>query len=174
MCIRDRHHVTNSQYAEFLNAVDPSGAAADPFWNESGSIYNFNMTSSTIGSDGLAYTGGIAFTDAASAGSKYSAKSGQANYPATWINWNSGARFVNWMHNGQGAADTENGVYDLTLYGATGELPPRQADATVFLPSEDEFYKAAYYDPTKNGTGGYWAYGVQSEAPPVAEASPGA
>jgi formylglycine-generating enzyme required for sulfatase activity len=168
------HHVTNSQYAEFLNAVDPSGEAADPFWNESGGIYNFNMTSSTIGGQtGTAYTGGIAFTDAAPAGSKYSTKSGQANYPATWVNWNSGARFVNWMHNGQGTGDTDNGVYDLTLYDATGELPPRQADATVFLPSEDEFYKAAYYDPTKNGTGGYWAYGVQSDAVPVAEAPPG-
>ena len=30
----------------------------------------------------------------------------------------------------------------------------RNADATYFIPSENEWYKAAYYNPTLNG--GYW------------------
>jgi hypothetical protein len=33
----------------------------------------------------------------------------------------------------------------------------------VFLPTENEWYKAAYYDPTKGGTGGYWLYAVRAD-----------
>ena len=98
-------------------------------------------------------------------------KPGKANYAANWINWASGARFVNWLSNGQGPGDTENGVYDMSLL-TTDTLaevllyPDRQEGATVFMPSEDEFYKAAYYDPTLNsGTGGYTEYGVGNSEP---------
>ena len=38
--------------------------------------------------------------------------------------------------------------------------------ATVFLPTSDEWYKAAYYSPTKNGTGGYYTYAMQSDTNP--------
>ena len=43
----------------------------------------------------------------------------------------------------------------------------RNAGATYFIPSEDEWYKAAYYDPTLNGgAGGYWAYPTGSNSAP--------
>jgi sulfatase modifying factor 1 len=32
----------------------------------------------------------------------------------------------------------------------------------VWIPSEDEWYKAAYYDPTKGGSN-YWKYATQSD-----------
>lgn len=170
-------HVTNSQYVEFLNGADPDGNEPGPIFGNPNGIYNPNMSLSAIGTTGIAYTGGIDFNGGAAVGSKYSAKSGQENYPATWINWASGARFVNWLHNGQGTGDTENGVYDMSLLSPSSAnpllYPPRQAGATVFMPSEDEFYKAAYYDPTKGGTGGYWEYGVQSNTAPVSEAPSG-
>ena len=35
-----------------------------------------------------------------------------------------------------------------------------------WIPSEDEWYKAAYYDPTLNGTGGYWFYPTRSNTAP--------
>ncbi len=164
-----KQHVTNSQYVEFLNAADPTGQQAF----DNNGIYNRNMTVSSIGNPpdsglGIAYTGGIDYNFGASNGAFYSVKPGQGNLPANWINWNSGARFVNWLHNGaQANSDTENGVYDMSI--STTEPPPRQAGATYFIPSEDEFYKAAYYDPTKGGTGGYWEYGTQSDSDPTSE-----
>jgi len=39
----------------------------------------------------------------------------------------------------------------------------RNANATVWIPSEDEWYKAAYYDASKGGSGGYWEYPTQSD-----------
>ena len=44
--------------------------------------------------------------------------------------------------------------------------PGEITGARYWLPSEDQWYKAAYYDPTKNGTDGYWKYATQSDALP--------
>jgi formylglycine-generating enzyme required for sulfatase activity len=57
------------------------------------------------------------------------------------------------MNNGQGAGDTETGAY--TLLGGTatpsnGTSVTRNAGATIFLTSQDEWYKAAYYDPSSS------------------------
>ena len=51
----------------------------------------------------------------------------------------------------------------------------RNAGALWFLPTENQWYKAAYYDPTKNGTGGYWQYPPKTDDPAkmVAELPPG-
>ena len=48
----------------------------------------------------------------------------------------------------------------------------RKPGALAFLPSEDEWYKAAYY---KGGgtNAGYWDYPTQSDNAPAAEAPPG-
>ena len=64
------------------------------------------------------------------------------------------------MHNGQGSGSTEDGAY--TLNGAMSGIYTKNAQATVWIPSENEWYKAAYYDATKGGTGGYWLYPTQS------------
>lgn len=110
----------------------------------------------------------------AAAGSKYGVKEGKENFPAIWINWNSAARFVNWLSNGQGSGDTESGVYNNISTNSSQPVPTREPGATVFLPSEDEFYKAAYYDPTSNGgAGGYWQFGVGTDTPPVSEGPAG-
>jgi formylglycine-generating enzyme required for sulfatase activity len=42
----------------------------------------------------------------------------------------------------------------------------RKPGAKVFLPTENEWYKAAYYDPTKGGTGGYYLYPTRSDTAP--------
>jgi len=47
-----KYEVTNAQYGEFLNAVDPEGANAN-------GIYNVNMGSNAHG--GITYTAGAAF-----------------------------------------------------------------------------------------------------------------
>jgi formylglycine-generating enzyme required for sulfatase activity len=61
-------------------------------------------------------------------------------------------RFVNWLHNGQpeGAQDTsttEDGAYEITAAGIATNAITRRPGALYSLPDEDEWYKAAYYDP---------------------------
>jgi sulfatase modifying factor 1 len=165
-----KYDVTNSQYVTFLNTVDPAGTNPLNLWDK-------NMQEHVIQDRGLqvATTGGINRDLAAAEGARYSVKPGQEQFPAVWVRWSSAARFVNWLSNGQGAGGTENGVYDMSVLTTGFATPPaRAAGATVFLPSEDEFYKAAYYDPSLNGgVGGYWQYGTQTNTPPASSPPPG-
>jgi len=145
-----KYEVTNAQYTEFLNTADPSGANAN-------GIYNSNMGSNA--------RGGITFTSGAASGAKYTIRTSMGNKPVNYVSWYDAARFTNWMHNGQGSGSTETGAYTLT--GNTG-LSTKNVGATVWLPSENEWYKAAYYDPTLNSnTGGYWAHATQSNTAPT-------
>jgi len=127
-----KYEVTNAQYAAFLNAV----AATDTY-----GLYDTSM-----GSSGMYYWGGI--TRSGSPGSyTYSTIAGREDMPVNWVSWYDSLRFANWLHNGQpaGAQDsttTEDGAYDMSL----GSSVVRKTGAMVFLPSEDEWYKAAYYD----------------------------
>jgi formylglycine-generating enzyme required for sulfatase activity len=127
-----KHETTNAQYAEFLNAV----AATDTY-----GLYHTEM--------GSGY-GGI--TRSGSSGSyTYSVitePEDRGDMPVNWVSFYDALRFANWLHNGQlsGAQDsttTEDGAY--TFSGATS-VGARNAGATIFLTSEDEWYKAAYYD----------------------------
>ncbi|MEZ5328527.1 MAG: SUMF1/EgtB/PvdO family nonheme iron enzyme [Verrucomicrobiales bacterium] len=148
-----KEEVTNAQYAEFLNVVDPAGV------NPNG-LYN-NLMGSNV-------RGGISFTPGNPVGSKYASRINMGNKPAVYVSWFDAARFANWMHNGQGTGGTEIGAYDMTI-----STPIRLAGATVFLPSENEWYKAAYYDPRGAAAAGpprdnnYWLYPTQSDNRPV-------
>jgi formylglycine-generating enzyme required for sulfatase activity len=87
--------------------------------------------------------------------------------PTAGTNWHEAARFCNWLTTG----NTESGVYNTTSWDA---LNHQTAAATLgvatayFIPTEDEWYKAAYYDPTANsGAGGYWDYPTGSDTAPT-------
>jgi formylglycine-generating enzyme required for sulfatase activity len=149
-----KYEVTNAQYTAFLNAVDATGANAN-------GIYNTNMGSNA--------SGGITFTSGAASGSKYTIRTSMGDKPVNYVSWYDSARFTNWLHNGQGAGSTETGAY--TLSGNTGIII-KNVNATVWLPSENEWYKAAYYDPTV-GAGGdnYWLYPTQSDSVPTVAAA---
>ena len=152
----DKYDVTNSQYVEFLNAKDPTGANAL-------GLYNSNMSNATFG--------GISFNNLNPAGSMYTVISDRGNHPANYTTWYNAIRFANWLDNGQGNGDTESGAY--TLLGGTptpsnGLSITRSAGASVFLPSESEWYKAAYYDP---GSSSYFLYPTSSSSVPTASGS---
>jgi formylglycine-generating enzyme required for sulfatase activity len=148
------YDVTNSQYVEFLNAKDPTGA------NPLG-LYSNNMSNGPY--DGIDYNSGAAN------GKKYSAIPGDGNHPVNFVTWYSAIRFANWLNNGQGNGDTETGAYTLGPLG-TGGVPingnaiTRNAGAKVFLPSENEWYKAAYYNPA---TSSYFQYPTNSNMAPT-------
>jgi formylglycine-generating enzyme required for sulfatase activity len=123
------HEVTSAQYAAFLNAK----AASDPL-----GLYAAEMATSS----------GI--TRSGSPGSyTYEVAAGRANVPVVNVSYFDALRFANWLHNGQGDGDTEAGAY--TLVGGTptpsNPLVERNPAATVFLPTDEEWYKAAFYDP---------------------------
>jgi len=142
---------TNSQYVEFLNSVDPNGTNPN-------AIYNGNMRSRA--------EGGISYTSVNAAGSKYAAKTNMGDKPVNYVSWFDAARVANWLHNGQGSGSTETGAY--TLNNATsGTAPAVNPGALYFLPTEDQWYKAAYY---KGGStnAGYWDYATQSDTAPTA------
>jgi len=153
-----KHEVTNAQYAAFLNEK----AKSDPLI-----LYDANMASSPRG--GVVRSG-------VSGSYTYSTKLDMDNKPVNFVDWYDALRFSNWLHNGQGTGSTESGAY--TLLGGT-PVPSnaasiaRSGDAQWFLPSEDEWYKAAYYDPTLNSnSGGYWSFATQNNsAPSIATAN---
>ncbi|MCY2924477.1 MAG: SUMF1/EgtB/PvdO family nonheme iron enzyme [Planctomycetota bacterium] len=151
-----KFEVTAGQYTEFLNAV----AATDTY-----GLYNTRMASDGWGSECNIQRSG-------SPGSyKYSVAPESANRPVNYVWWGDAARFANWLNNGQlkGEQDlntTEDGAYFLN--GATSEagqvLVTRKANAKWALPTEDEWYKAAYYKGGANA--GYWDYATGNDSPP--------
>jgi len=94
----------------------------------------------------------------------YSVRTNYDNRPVTRITWYTSLRFTNWMHNGQGSGDTEDGAYDMSL----GFNVVRKPDAQVWLPDENEWYKAAYF--TSSGYSSY-AHGVNTPPVPLVEAN---
>ena len=118
-----KYEVTNAQYGEFLNAKGQTNANG---------IYNARMA-------------GYGITQTGSSGSyTYSVTSGYENKPVVLVSWFDAARFSNWMSNGQGNGNMENGAY--TLNNAISGIITANVGATVYIPSEDEWYKAAYYN----------------------------
>lgn len=147
------YEVTNAQYSAFLNAK----AQSDPF-----GLYEVNMTTNVRG--GIVRSGTLgSYT--------YAPKSGLDNKPVNFVNLFDAMRFTNWLHNGQGSGDTESGAYSLV----GGEFPSspttinRNGGAKWFLPSRDEWYKAAYYQPASAGgdADNYWLFPTRSNTAPI-------
>jgi sulfatase modifying factor 1 len=85
-----------------------------------------------------------------------------------WVSFWDAARFANWRHNGQptgaqGPGTTENGAYhdvgNQTLFGCN-------AGAKFFIPTEDEWYKAAYHNKSAGLAADYFNYPTGSNVFP--------
>ena len=105
------------------------------------------------------------------------------NEPAANISWYEAAAFVNWMNtsNGHQAAYdlTFSSGWSMTAWGASNQAATgvdsgtnayRHKDAYYFLPSEDEWYKAAYHQ-NDGVTANYWDYATGSNTIPTPVAS---
>ena len=144
-----KYEFTNQQYTDFLNSV----AATDTY-----SLYNAFMGSEARG--GISRSG--------SSGSyTYSAKTNMGDKPVNYVSWFDAARVSNWYHNGAtSSSSTETGAYTLVSGQTSGTAPAVNSGATFYVPTEDQWYKAAYYKG--GGTdAGYWLFATQSDAPPV-------
>ena len=90
---------------------------------------------------------------------------GGANKAARFVSWNEAARFVNWLNTSQGYQAaynfTTNGVNDNIALWSVSDAGYDSANlfrnslATYVLPSMDEWYKAAFYNPITSTYGDY-------------------
>ncbi|MHB1037493.1 MAG: formylglycine-generating enzyme family protein [Pirellulales bacterium] len=145
-----KYEVTNAQWREFLGA---KAAVGDPY-----GLYSSNMAG-TYG--GIARSGSGTVADPY----LYTAKGGDSNWdnrPVNFVSLWDAARFANWLHNGQGDGDTETGAY-INIGNQTTFA--RQAGAKWWIPSEDEWYKAAYHK-NDGATGNYWDYPTGTNSVP--------
>lgn len=157
--------VTVTQWVAFLNTVDPRGT--DPHH-----LYD----SSESGSAWPRY-GQIDFSSKARPGSHYRVAYPEwADKPYGFATFLRAARFVNALTNGKVLSrrpshlggfsfvtfrvrlsrQTERGMYDLARQKRTGATRARRRGFVV--PSQNEWIKAAYYDPHGGGTLSYWKY----------------
>ena len=161
---------TVSQYVTFLNTVDPNGK--DPY-----DLYSDNM-SPTV----WPQYGSVRYSPGATSGEHYSVAFPEwADKPFNFGDFRRGARFANSLTNGTVLSKTQESsggftyiAYkvrlspqtELGMYDMKQETPTRTRTAGFVLPSNNEWIKAAYYDPKGGGTDSYWAYPTGPFNPP--------
>jgi formylglycine-generating enzyme required for sulfatase activity len=157
-----RLEITVGQWVAFLNTVDPSGRD------------RHHLYDATESASAWPKYGQIDMASRAAPGRHYTVASpAWTDKPYGFANFLRAARFVNSLDNGRvlsrraGHAggfpiltrrvrlspQTERGMYDMRRHKAT-----RDRRAGFVLPSQDEWTKAAYYDPKGGGTFSYWKY----------------
>lgn len=155
-----KFEVTTAQWAEFMNAAldrpadDRIPAVQYP------SIW-----------------GATAVPPANAGGRRYVVQPGRENIPVGGITWRTAAVYANWLHNSKGTNREAflSGAYDVSTFGVgpngvgfTDQLT-RSPGARYWIPSLDEWMKAAHYDPNKpnaDGTiGGWWQYPNATDTP---------
>jgi len=152
-----KYEVTSAQYVDFLNN---KAQVSDPY-----GLWNPDMEGEE--SSNIVRAGFGPYT--------YSVAPDYANRPVVHVSFWDAARFANWLHNGQGASDTETGSY--TLDGYSGDDPTmiqRHPVATWVVPTEDEWVKAGHY--RKDGYPDddlYWLYGTDNSGNPSNRIEPG-
>ena len=153
--------------------ADDAGAGGGIYSSPYGGVpYTYRMGTYEISQDAItkATAGGLA---------NVTAGAWSGSQPAADMTWYAAAAFVNWLNTSSGhqaAYQLDTGNTTLTLWSsgeawqAGGENLFRHKDAYYFLPSEDEWYKAAYH---KNDgvTANYWDYATGSNTIPTAVVS---
>ncbi len=168
--------------------VETFGTGANQFSLNFVPIVNPGNANDTTGYGGVSYSYNMGVYDVsqtqlanavASSGYNLGGGTWSGNQPATNLNWYQAAAFVNYLNTSQGYV----AAYNLTFTGNTptginlqtganvwtlgGNDYLRNANAKYFLPSENEFYKAAYYSPG----GVYYNYATGSNSVPTAVTS---
>lgn len=154
--------VTVAQWVAFLNTVDPAGRNRHR-------LYSPDESSSAWPKYGQ-----IDFSPRARPGRHYSVASPEwANKPYAFANFLRAARFVNSVQNGRVLSrrvSLRGGIRRVTyrvrlsrrtgdgMYEMRRQKTTRRSATGFVVPSQDEWIKAAYYDPDGGGTYSYWKY----------------
>ena len=138
--------VTNAEYVLFLKAVASTDTSG---------LYSTSMAGDR---GGITRSGAVGSYD-------YETKTNYADKPVIWVSWFDCARYCNWLHNDKGSGSTETGAYNLSG-AAADQAPAKTVGAKYWIPTENEWYKAAYYAAVGGGSYKYWTYATQSDTIP--------
>lgn len=144
-----KYPTTNNEYKTFLNTVDPSG------------LNTYRLYSPLMM---IEKQGGITYNSSRDIGDKYGIKTNMGDKPVVCMDWFRAARLANWIHNGfASGSSTEIGVYNLFNNSLISKNTSN--NIVCWIPKEDEWYKAAFYDPTKISNK-YWKYATRNDMTP--------
>ncbi len=160
-----RYEVTTSQWVQFFNAAydRPAGQPNLP-WLTPPTFWGAQGTTPINASNPNAR--------------RWQVPAGNEMRAVGNISWRMAAMYCNFLHNGGavagGVTPRENflsGAYDVSTFGPNGmggfaDQPTRSPGARYFIPSRDEWIKAAHYDPHRYGPdqGGYWEFSNSTDA----------
>ncbi len=166
----------NMEFVPIGNPGNPADITGSP--SPAGAVtYNYNMGKFEVSRDMVTKAnaaGGLGLTLA-----NMAAYNGNGlNRPGTGVTWLEAARFVNWLNTSKGFQPaykfttnnvTEgNSLWQPSDPGYNASNRYRNTGAHYFLPSADEWYKAAYYNPV---FGNYWDFPTGSNSDPYPVAS---
>jgi formylglycine-generating enzyme required for sulfatase activity len=139
-----RHELTSAQFLEFVNT----------FWNSA----QIPLSAWFVGTSGI-------HPDLVGPYVLREDLPNAAMIPVVGLNWRVSAQYCNWLHNGKSSDPSSllSGAYDVSTFGTnpdgtfTDQLT-RSPGAKFWIPSLDEWIKAAHYDPNRYGPGkgGWW------------------
>jgi len=156
-----------NQFTLDFRTIGNAGNAADPLTGYGSVGYTYRIGTYAISQNQI---------DAATASGLQNVVAGQwtGDQPAANMSWYESAAFVNWLNTSKGFQP----AYNLTWSGSTWSMALwtatdngydannlyRNSLAKYFLPSENEFYKAAY---GKSDGSGYYLYPTASDTAPI-------
>ena len=157
-----RLEITSAQWLEFVNTFEALG---DPY-NFSGVISSGIVQDFSWGGPGVRY---MLRPDIPNV----------ERVPVLGLTWLNAARYTNWLHNDKAPTleALETGAYDTSTWGFQGPFNSRRTDeathlpgARFWIPTLDEWMKAAHYDTNRFGAGqgGWWDYPNGTNDPLVA------
>ncbi len=155
-----RYEITTAQWMEFVNTFSTQG---DEY-------FFFAQPSSWGATHDFSYAG---------PGRRWrldETRPDPAMSPVLGIDWRTAARFVNWLNNGKSSdpATLDYGAYDASTFtdnpdGTFNDQVAHSPGARFWIPSLDEWLKAAHFDPNRFGSDqpGWWLFSHRSDDPPV-------
>ncbi|MBX9735922.1 MAG: formylglycine-generating enzyme family protein [Phycisphaerales bacterium] len=154
-----RYEITTAQWVDFMNAAYSRGPGDRTPYVEIPVFWGAQSDPTYSGP-----------------GQRWRVIPGREMMPVGGLSWRNAAVYCNWLHNDQRTdrAAFTNGAYDVRTFGyggITGERFTDQtthnADARYWIPTWNEWIKAAHYDPNRNGPGqgGYWNYSNATDQP---------
>jgi formylglycine-generating enzyme required for sulfatase activity len=158
-----RTETTGGQYAEFLNAFCAQRTIqewrADPTFSFFGDSFRLGAISTIVNNRITQW------------------RPTARPIPSNDLSMQEAMMYCNWLHNGRPTSLdlVMTGAYDVARYlnitaanRLTGPIE-RSADARFWIPTQDEWVKAAHFDPNKNGEGqaGFWLYPIARDTPPI-------
>ncbi len=154
-------HGSTTVSMDFVNMGNPENVADTTGYGSVGYNYQIGKYEVTV----------VQFSKALAADSRIG--SGNENYwndgtrtvgadaPVANANWYEAAKFCNWLTTG----DALSGVYQFNGSGTLNKIDRsfrNDTDMAYVLPTEDEWYKAAYYKPQNDGSYSLFANGLDT------------